>query len=267
MADPNKEIFPFITRKDLSFESGTLFDIEVVHYATNTGTVQLIGITKEGPFVFSFANGGTGARASSIFRIADIPIFLTLHGNVAAMNRGEFYGTVYLRMNGTRILRLCGGYVWRDHGISYPQTENVDENAGKGFVVVVSGSNPAAGSEILQTVPTGRLWRVRGIKFTLVAAAAAASRRVHLQFYVGGAIDYFETFAATDQIISETKEYHCLPLGSAAANTAGNSIYIPLPPDLILGEGDQIATLTDNLNASDNFGAPQFWIEQLFEDL
>lgn len=267
MDDTTKPNFPFITRKDLSFEHGTTFDLEVVSYAIVTGAVQLIGVTKEGPFVFAFSNPGTSARTSNIFPIPDIPIFLTLHGNVTTMRRGEFYGIVYLRMNGTRVLRLCGGYVARDHGISYPLTENRDETEGKGFQTTITSSNPAAGSELLATVPLNTIWKVKALRFTLVTDGTVASRLVHLNIYGGGALTNFNTWAGTAQTASQTITYHSFPLGAASTSVGGTEIFIPLPPDLLLGEGDQIATLTDNLVAGDNFGSMDIWVEQLFEDL
>jgi hypothetical protein len=48
--------------------------------------------------------------------------------------------------------------------------------------------------------------------------------------------------------------------------TVGNNALVPIPPDIILSDGDRIRTQTTGIVAGDDWGAPQILVEEWIED-
>lgn len=188
---------------------------------------------------------------------------------VAWVSGGAFLrGQVYLSARivtpdptvSTYVGQLFAGYVDGGSMLSFPGGVQSGQGSGPGAIRSIAGTDPAVDTEISETVPTNTRWRLVGFAATLVTGAAAATRQVHLQITDGSAV-VADFPAATTQIISLTRTYFASALGYAPGLT-GTDIYIPLAPDLVLTAGWKITTVTDNLNALDNWGAPQLYVEE-----
>ena len=254
---------PFITRKMLDFEHALVFSLRVSTQASVTTNLRIRGMTKEGIFTFRHTTGATGAITTSTFRIPDIPIFLTVEDIDQANEQGRVHATVILIANGDRLYELCSGFVYAQKGISWPTSSNVDAVPGHGIFREFNGTNQAAGDEIVETIPNGRLWRLLAFQFTLVTAATAGSRRVHAVIAGPGGLE-LDFFGSTDQIISETKNYTCAAVGVIRDEKENDKIIIPIPDNLYIPENGTIGTRTTNLAAGDDFGAPNILIEEFF---
>lgn len=119
---------------------------------------------------------------------------------------------------------------------------------------IVTGTNPAAGAECSDTVPTGVDWRLVGALYTLVTNATAANRRVRLTFS-DGTTEFARTMAGSDIPASTT--------GILNYNTnGGNTTISNGVQGVSIGffdsfrSGFVIATSTLNIQAGDNFDAP-----------
>jgi hypothetical protein len=159
--------------------------------------------------------------------------------------------------------RLIGAYLTSGNVPSFPSGVQSDMLEGPGAPRVITGANPAAGAEISVTVPDNCRWRLLGMKFTLVTAAAAATRQVHIVISDGTTVvaDYP---AGGTQIISLTRTYYAAVFGvNNALITA--SEYVNLPPDIILTAGWKIATVTDAMDVGDDYGAPALYVEESVE--
>src|SRR4051794_36291420 len=73
----------------------------------------------------------------------------------------------------------------------------------------VTGPDPAAGAEILVTVPAGKWWLLRALRFTLVTSATVANRRPALTID-DGATEWWRWRAGVDQAASLTRLYQFL---------------------------------------------------------
>lgn len=248
----------------LSFEQGTTFALGLSVQASIARTITLRGMTREGPFTFTFATSSAGTVTYQSFRIPDVPIFVTVINESTSDDQGSIYAYLSLEANGDTLYQLCAGLIYGQKGISYPASPGADLRPSGGRLTYITGSNPAAGAEILETVPAGRLWKIIAMRFQLVAAAAAASRRVHVVF-TDGSSDLLDCFSSVDQIISETKNYSVGGFGAVPDETDDNDILIAMPPNIMLPQGAEIKTITTNLNAGDNFGVPIFLVEEFFD--
>lgn len=121
--------------------------------------------------------------------------------------------------------------------------------------VVVTGTDPAAGAEISETVPDGEVWELVAIRIRLVSDATVSSRTVRLAIDDGTS-----TFAllpsVSGQGASETRD-HTFAVGAASLTgpNSTNAHVNPLPP-FVLPAGWKIGTDSINLQAGDDYAAP-----------
>lgn len=159
---------------------------------------------------------------------------------------------------------LLAGYVTAFDRLVWPQNAPRSSVAGRGVLRSVAGTDPAANTEISETVPTDARWRVLAIQVNLVTDATAANREVSLLIDDGTTV-FARVPVGTNHAASLTRTY------SFATNTARNTIAqdpvlnAPLP-ELVLGDGFRVRTVTTNLQATDNYGAPQLLVEEWIED-
>jgi hypothetical protein len=253
---------PFITRKNLSFELTTGFAIRISTRSRRVVTLSIKGGTKEGIFSFEHTTTGTLTYTSSTFQIPDIPLWISVYDLAYGIQLKETYVTVDLIMNGTLVQRLASGHVYINTVLSWPNTNIIPSVPDEiGNVRAIASADPAAGVECSITVPTLVIWRVLAVRVQLVAAAAAASRRVHLVF-TRATTGIIDCFSSVDQIISETKVYSAYPSQGNLSLTNDNDIIIPIPNNIILREADTITTETFNINAGDNFGVMTALVEE-----
>jgi hypothetical protein len=261
MLDPAALQLPFVVRDQLSFEQGTVFGLKLSTQAFDVSRITIRGCTREGTFTFSHTTAGTGRTTSSTFRIPDIPIFLSVTDFDLFFVQGGCHARVALTINGDELYELCSGFVYGQKAVSFPVASSVDQRPGGGRIFQSIGANPAAGSEIAYTIPDGVQARLMSMQFTLVAAAAAGSRRVHITFEDNTGQIYLDVYGSIDQIISETKRYNVAEFGALPDETDNNQIQIPIPTGLLLDTGYVIRTATTNKNAADDFGAPVLTLE------
>jgi hypothetical protein len=132
-----------------------------------------------------------------------------------------------------------------------------------GALRALTGTDPAANTEISETVPTGARWRLLSMRFALVTDANAANREVAITFDNGTTV-YFEAASGANQAASLTRQYTAAVTNVRGAAATGTGILIPLP-DLVLLAGHRIATVTTNRQAGDNYGAPLLLVEESLE--
>lgn len=133
-----------------------------------------------------------------------------------------------------------------------------------GVLRSVTGTDPAAGAEVSESVPTNARWRLRSLRVPLVTSAVVANRRPHLVVDDGATI-LFDFAAGDTQAASLTRNYNSGPDGFARV-AQDNEIYIPSHYQLMLFQGWRVRTVTTALDAGDNYGPPQLNVEEWIED-
>jgi hypothetical protein len=134
-----------------------------------------------------------------------------------------------------------------------------------GILRSITGTDPAAGVEISETVPSGARWRLRALAATLVTSATVANRTVSLRVD-DGTTAYYGTDAPGTQPASNTVRYSAAE-GVAAKTGTISEWNMAFPHTMVLGGGHRFRTVTNNLDAGDNWGAPQYLVEETLEGL
>jgi len=135
---------------------------------------------------------------------------------------------------------------------------------GQSYIETVVGADPAAGAEATITVPAGESWILRSFALTLVTAIAVATRQVTLRI-TDGTSELAAAIAGDTQIESLTRDYVFAVGGAAFASTArptGNTVIGAALPELTLPPGSVIETLTDAIQAADDFSVPTLLVEK-----
>lgn len=158
---------------------------------------------------------------------------------------------------------LIADYLTHHRVISWPVGRQRQFAEAPGRIRLVVGTNPGAGAQISETVPTNARWRLHGLVATLVTSATAATRQVQLYVY-DGINTVWERFATATQTASLSRNY---VFSADGAGSAANDIDInePLPINLVLEDGWIIETFIRNGQAGDDWGAPQMLVEEWIE--
>lgn len=126
---------------------------------------------------------------------------------------------------------------------------------GPGAMLSLTGTNPAANTEIIETVPANTIWRLWGAYATLVTDATAANRRVKVVID-DGSNTVFASDASAVHVASQTEAYIIGPRAGVVADH-----WIPTPTGMLMMAGWRMQTSTTLLKAGDNWSAPQLTIE------
>ncbi len=173
-------------------------------------------------------------------------------------------GIGYGLLGGVDVALLAQGKLIGERPLSYPPGIIEETVAGPGMLRSIAGTDPAAGAEISETVPTNARWRVVAMRFQLVTAVGGVDRRVFIEIDDGATI--LARFNGDQgQAAATTLSYNATAVGALAA-TGLTEVALVLPAPLLLFQGWRIRTLTSNLAAGDNFGAPRLLVEEWIEE-
>lgn len=168
-----------------------------------------------------------------------------------------------LSASGIVIGTLCAGYVTSVRPIAFPGGRVRGAVDGPGNIRSITGTNPAAGVEISETVPTGARWRLLVFKAALTTDATVANRGVRLIIDDGAATIFqgepSELQTATQGLIWQAAN---------GVQRATATLAVPtwaFPVTMMLLAGYRIATSVNNLQAGDDWGAPQLLVEEWLE--
>lgn len=158
---------------------------------------------------------------------------------------------------------LIQGYVTATQRLAYPGSPVSDSLTGPGALRSLTGTDPAANTEISETVPTGARWRFVSLRATLTTDATAGNRVIGLTFDDGTNI-YGGAFANYNQAASLAFAYYFSNTGLNHAQASTDAM-ISTPANVVLPAGHRLRTLTNNIQATDNWGAPQYGVEEWLE--
>lgn len=244
------------------FEERTL-QLLVESYSNSARTVQIRGFTQVEQIIADHATNSDRSLGTQIVPITKVPISLTVRTAQTSVSRGECYVKISLRVEGVVVGLLMAGYVTDTDAPAFPNGKIENSTDGPGVIRSIAGTDPAAGAEISETVPTGARWKILGIRATLVTDATAISRRVRAQID-DGVTTITEGVCTGAQTASLTVGYTIAKFG-ADYGVISTSAMVFLPQEQILPGASRIRTATDNLQAADNWGAPQLLVEEWIE--
>src|SRR5437879_938805 len=135
-----------------------------------------------GSFDVNAVSSRVGVSASSVGTLPrGVLVAASVDGNFPTTG-GAMHVQVSLKRSGSTVAQLMAGYCHRSNQPTFPYGRNVpmqDYYSYPGNLLTQSGTAPAPGAEIADTVPSGAIWRLSAIEVALVTSAAAANRLVN----------------------------------------------------------------------------------------
>lgn len=159
---------------------------------------------------------------------------------------------------------LLQGYVTDTAPLAWPGTPLRPSAEGPGVIRSIAGTNPGVGAEISETVPPNARWRLRSIVTVLATDATVANRETVLLLDDGAAI-YAAIPTGVNQAASLSRTI-TFAQGVDRFALATAAVIAAPAPDVVLMGGHRIRTSTANLQAGDDYAAPQLLVEEWIED-
>ncbi|MGB2711404.1 MAG: hypothetical protein WBC33_07790 [Conexibacter sp.] len=159
---------------------------------------------------------------------------------------------------------LVQGYVTGNQDRAWPGSPIEGATNGDGYVRHVTGTDPAAGINMNESVPTGARWRLLAFVSTLLTDANVANRRPLLGLSVSGQTRVRVPAPATIPASTQTNFWWALDLIGATANGTVD-IVTGLPDAPVLLAGDIINVQVSGFQAGDDWAAPAFAVEEWLE--
>lgn len=162
----------------------------------------------------------------------------------------------------TLVSTLFSDYVTDTTFPTYPRSPISHSIAGPGSIRSITGTDPAANTEISETVPPGARWIILAVHFTLITGVDVADRIIHLQLDDGASI-FSDICSTTAHPASTTKVYNFANFGSTQIAPI-DCLYVPLPLVPLLA-GYRVRTSTELMAGTDDYSAPQMLVEEWIE--
>jgi hypothetical protein len=164
----------------------------------------------------------------------------------------------------TELEVLAAGTITAARKIAFPFGPILGPLDSPGALRAIVGTDPAAGAEVSETVPTGARQELIAFRVTLVTDATVASRNPILILDDGANAFYHmaSMLPITASLTSAVAWGKAAQLSIAAVNSVPTSA---LPVDNDLLGGFRIRTSTAALQAGDNYGAPVYLVRERIE--
>lgn len=139
--------------------------------------------------------------------------------------------------------------------------QNIAIDVGRGNLRLITGTLPAAGAEISETVPTAKLWVLLSMTANFTASAVAGNRIPIFRPLVG-AVRLYRLAASGVITLGQLASLNWCAQGTSFSNNAVTIDFsIPLPLT-ILPAGAVISTVTSGLLAGDQWAAPFMRVQE-----
>ena len=159
---------------------------------------------------------------------------------------------------------LAAGYVTAKQPLLFPAVFPQSSLDGGGALRSITGTTPAAGAEITETVPTGARWEFITFQAQLVTSAAVANRSPML--IVDDAVNnIYRRPTTVAQAASLTIVYNWSQGTPDATATNSGTIGFVLPVGLRLGSGFRVRTSTSSIQVGDQYSAVQYLVREWIE--
>lgn len=158
---------------------------------------------------------------------------------------------------------LAQGYVTTTKKLTLPGSPLLGPVEGPGALRPIVGSVPGAGADISEVVPTNARWQLLAFQSRLVCSAAAANR--HPELTLDDTTNEFERGPSLAALIaSSTTRISWVPGASqqVSSSAAPGAWIVSLGDELFLPSGGHIKTVTQNIQAGDQWDAPRYLVRE-----
>lgn len=130
---------------------------------------------------------------------------------------------------------------------------------------IISGTTPALGGEIAETVPTGARWELVSVATLLTTSAVALNRRPSLIIDGGVSQRYARSPQAQTLAASLSKTCYWMAGMPHETGITADALTAGLPIGVHMLAGHRFVTATESMNVGDQYGAPLYqareWLE------
>lgn len=240
-----------------------------------------IVVTLDGRFVEEKSPGTASPFTQAFVPTADrlpttfdfpIGVGFLLNVSVSVTAGNPLVGQTYVMVQVIRGLRgatqvlgsLLGGHITARQHLAYPGSPIRSSTDGEPFVRALTGSVPAAGAELNETVPAGARWSLVSWLAGLVVTAAAGDRQAVL-VHASSGLPRAESVAVSGVPPSGSANLSWAPGLPTIADVGGVHFTSGWLIDNRLLAGDTLKTSTRNLAAGDQWTAPFFVVREWLE--
>lgn len=220
-------------------------------------------------FVFSHTPNSDRTVASSIFRLGNgwiQNVYAIASAGAPLIGQTFVLAQLVRGQSGavTELGTLLQGMVTATQRLAWPGSSIASTIGSPGALRFIAGTDPAAGAEVSETVPTGARWKVKGVAVSLATDATATNRVPSLVFDNGTAVVAVSPIPAA---ITASLTVRChWNHNSQLVGGIINSLYFQgMPMHIQLPAGSRIRTVTTNLQPGDNYAAPLLLVEEQIE--
>lgn len=164
---------------------------------------------------------------------------------------------------------LLQGYVTSTQHLGWPGSPISLSTEGQGAIRFLTGTTPAPGAELAESVPTGARWQLLTFYTQFNCSAAAATRTPRLRLFNAPVVTNIGIFSSTYNLAANEVA------GLTWASGLGAQVFDPitppgfpalvLPSDTPLTAGMQINTVTQQLQAADQYLAISYMVREWLE--
>lgn len=174
-----------------------------------------------------------------------------------------YMATGSVQSPGTVIETLFQGHVDGFFNPTWPSYIAEHDSTGKGNIRLIVGSDPAAGINFIETVPTNARWRLISLRCTLTTDATAANRVLRLVMDDGSSI-FLEAEASATHTASLARAYTFAAFGQSQAPVI-DRFHVAIPADIELREGYRMRSALLNSQVGDDINEIVYLVEEWLE--
>lgn len=248
---------------------GTVFNAGAGVTVTITGRTLAFGDTRPSPFKQTFTPA-TDRSASTSF--VGLPPGWLLNAQIVVSAGSPFTGQTFARLSlvhgqssiADELATLCADYITAKQPLSYPGSGVLDATDGAGALRSITGSVPAAGAEISETVPTGARWELISFEADLVTSAVAGNRQPRL-ILDDGTNTFYQVADNINEVASNTYRNIWAQGMTTGLAAIFNVVREAIPVGIRLGAGFRIRTLTTAIDVGDQYASPKYLVREWIE--
>jgi len=233
-----------------------------------SGRTLPLGATRPVPFKQTFTPTSNRAASTQLIPLGDGWL---LNAEVIITAGSPLMGQTFAKMSLVRgltsvaedLYTLAADNVTAQQTCAWPGSGVQGSLDGAGALRSVTGTDPAAGAECSDTVPTGARWQLHAWNVQLVTSAVVANRAATIVIDDGANVLY----QAGDGVVqtASTTIRHVFGEGVGFWGNPNGVFLGTLPQKLQLLAGWRIRTITQAIDVGDNYGPPQLLVEEWME--
>lgn len=216
------------------------------------------------PISFPIPTPPTGTTYRSFNLQEGYLLSLVIFSTGSLVQRGGVFAQVQLIKGGTGqtavVETLISDFLVGSTPIAWPNAALRNSVEGPGRLRSITGTLPAAGADISETVPAGVRWRFISLQATLTTSATVVNRQP-AAVLDDGVNAYFTGPQLQASTASQTTVW-TFSVAGILNGTAGQTVNSIVPPGVLLPAGHRIRTRTANLQVGDTWTAPQYLVEE-----